>query len=87
MVILLSRDQQFHTDPDGIGSQTVQGTDVRTAIAISQFSHRNLPEVVAGTDLIDLAGSERIGVRAVQNIRHTMVGIRISAKEMASSSN
>ena len=76
MVILLLWNQQLHADPDGVGSQAVQRTDVRTPIAISQFSHCNLPEVIAGNDGIDLAGGERIGICAVQNIRHTILRFR-----------
>ena len=49
------RDQQLHTDPDGIGSQTVQCADIGTTAAIPQFLLCDLPEVVTGNHLIDLA--------------------------------
>ena len=71
MVILLLRDQQFHADPDGIGSQTIQHTDICTAAAASQFLFRNLPEIITGNNGIDPASCERIGVRTVQDICDT----------------
>lgn len=71
MVILLLRNQQFHADPDGIGSQTIQHTDICTAAAASQFLICDFPEIITGNNGIDSASCERIGVRTVQDICDT----------------
>jgi len=65
VVILLLRDQQFHADPDGIGSQTVQSPDISTAVAVPQFLLCNLPEVITGNNGIDFAGGKGISLPIV----------------------
>lgn len=59
-VLLCLRDQQLHADPDGIGGQAVQCTDIGTTAAIPQFLLCNLPEVVARNNGVDLAGGKGI---------------------------
>ena len=56
---------------DGIGSQTIQHTDICTAAAASQFLICDFPEIITGNNGIDPASCERIGVRTVQDICDT----------------
>lgn len=65
------RDQQFHADPDSVGSQPIQHTDIRTAAAAPQFPFCDLPEIITGNHSIDLAGCEGIGIRTVKNVGQT----------------